>query len=305
MEGILFKIFLFKMNYSSILLILLILFFVDYLVHIIGKSTISEKFPPRILSLSSEEVELPTPPRSNTIPKILHRTYIDEKEALKFKKALDKSLETNNYLQHIFYSNEDVENFIKTNYSERVFKAYMKINPQYGPARADFFRYLVVYLKGGLYLDVKSFLLENIEVLFEEDKLLISKGRSFSLCPNNFGIIPSLLNRYNWSDFSKNKYGEYNNWHFLSPPGNKILKETIRQIVLNTENGNKYNYGEYSVLALTGPILFTRVVDKYYDKNAVKIFEKNLGNTVSYTLFDHRTKNKKHYSKLENKNVLL
>eukprot|EP00667_Euglena_gracilis_P029071 EG_transcript_37911 len=34
---------------------------------------------------------------------------------------------------------------------------YDSINPHYGAARSDFFRYVVLYMQGGVYLDLKGF----------------------------------------------------------------------------------------------------------------------------------------------------
>lgn len=54
------------------------------------------------------------------------------------------------------YRDDDVEYFILNYYGKTYLNLYLSINKDYGAARADFFRYLLIYQKGGVYLDIKS-----------------------------------------------------------------------------------------------------------------------------------------------------
>lgn len=293
----------------KLVLIFVFLLVIDYIVHLNNFRNLKKMFPKNILPPLDNSIELPEVEKKEEIPKILYRTYVNKDKASKFDKAKEKTLKLNPELTEVFFSDEDVECFVKNNFSDRVFQAYCNINPDYGPARADFFRYLIIYLKGGFYLDIKSAALKNLDSLFKiKNRLLASKGRTYSIYPNSFGIYPTLKNSYDWSVFSNIEYGEINNWHFMAPPGNKILKETIRQIVTNIEFGietGQYKNGEYSVLALTGPILFSRMFNKYGDEENYKLFEPNFNDHVKYNFIDHKKNNNSHYSKLKNKNILI
>lgn len=55
-----------------------------------------------------------------------------------------------------FYDDATRESVIQQGFSPDVLQAYQTIHPEYGPARADFFRYCIMYLKGGVYVDMKS-----------------------------------------------------------------------------------------------------------------------------------------------------
>ena len=298
------------MKYIYIVLILLLTFVIlDTIVHNINYQKLEKNFPKNIEPSDDFKMEIlkNSDPYDTHTPLTVTRTYIDKEKAKKFSKASEVTHENNPYLKEFFYDDNDVDKFIKEHYTERVYNAYQKINPQYGPARADFFRYLVIYYYGGMYLDVKSFVRKNIRKLFNQNKLVISKGRTMNYNPNTFGIIPTIKNNYDWGLFSGVNCGEYNNWHFIAPPRHPVLGHVIKQIVYNIENGhNKYNYGEYSVLALTGPIMFSRVISRYGNENNLMIMEPNYNKSVKYSIFkDHKKDNKNHYSKLENKNVLL
>ena len=47
-------------------------------------------------------------------------------------------------------------NYIRREYGESILSCYLRIDPVYGAARADLFRYLLLYRTGGVYLDIKS-----------------------------------------------------------------------------------------------------------------------------------------------------
>ena len=298
--------------YLILTLVVVIIFFIlDYLFHLYHKEKFRNKFPKNILPPLNENIELPIINKNNEINKTIYRTYYDLDKISLFQKAIDTTQKNMTSYKQVYYDDNDIENFIAENYSERILRAYRAINPDYGPARADFFRYLVIYKYGGIYLDIKSAILANIEeeIINNSDKLLISKGRdSFLNYPNNFGFIPILNNSFDWSDFSGIKYGEYNNWHIIAPAGHPVLGKVIQQIVSNIEYGldkmEEYKNGEYSVLALTGPLVYTKIIEKYKKDNVV-IYPPRLNNKVTYSLENHKNKgSKKHYSQVENKQIL-
>ena len=72
----------------------------------------------------------------------------------------------------IFYDDNDCELFIKNNFDENVYKAYMSINSVYGAMKADFFRYCILYKNGGVYLDIDSVILRPLDELIRDDELI-------------------------------------------------------------------------------------------------------------------------------------
>jgi len=295
-----------------LLFFLLIFLAIEIYYDYIFKQTLVKDFPKNILPPLDESIKLPNIEKSKIIPKKIYRTYYDLELAKKFNKANQMTKINNEELNEIIFDDIMIEEYIKNNYSNRIYKAYKSIDNDYGPAKADFFRYLIIYKEGGIYLDIKSVIIKNIDEELKESKLIVSKGR-YNPYPIHYGLLFQYLNKYNWSYFSGvEKYGEYNNWHIISPKGNEILGKVIKQTVSNIEYGlknkDKYTNGEYSVLALTGPIMFSRVIDKYKNKENILIKNTNLNGKVKYSLYDIDHKNigyKKHYSKLENKKILI
>lgn len=78
------------------------------------------------------------------------------------------------YEYHLF-DDEEIRAFILEHYGEVIWGYYQRIAPPYGAARADFFRYLLMYQLGGVYLDIKSSLDRPLrEVLRDDDQFLLT-----------------------------------------------------------------------------------------------------------------------------------
>jgi len=298
--------------FIKILIILFLLFItIELIFDYRFKNKIKKDFPKTINAVLDETIILPDVEREKNIPRTIYRTYYDLEIAKKFKEATEITSRSNKNLKEIIFDDNMIDSYIKNNYSDRIYKAFKSINPDYGPAKADFFRYLIIYKEGGIYLDIKTSINKNIENELMEDKLLVSKGE-YNPYPIPFGLVFQSLNNYNWGYFTGVKnHGEYSNWHFMAPKGNPVLGKVIKQMVSNIEYGlknkNIYNNGEYSVLALTGPIMFSRTINSYKNKDTVKILNPNLNSKALYCLgFDHKkVGTKKHYSQVKNKKILV
>lgn len=171
--------------------------------------------------------------------------------------------------EQVIYDDSKIEAFIEENYSKRIYKAYMKINPDYGPAKADLFRMLIIYLNGGIYLDMKSCPKKHLSQILDQTKLNVSRWTDLPL-----GGITNI----NFSYIVDSKFGEYQNWHICSPKGNPILKRVIQQIVSNIECGNRNNEyfckGNLSIVVFTGPVTYSLVLNQYADEKYIKTLDK-------------------------------
>ena len=87
------------------------------------------------------------------IPRIIHQTWFEELTPDKYPQLvrLQNSWKNSGW-DYRFYSDTDIEAFIKSNFSSRFLHAYRALTP--GAYKADFFRYLVLMRDGGIYADV-------------------------------------------------------------------------------------------------------------------------------------------------------
>lgn len=264
---------------------------------------IKNNYPPNILFPVKDDIELPDIKKGTDIPKYIYRTC-NNYDISKFKKSLDKTQEIMSDYNQIIYTDDMIEEFIKEHYSTRIWNAYDSLHPDFFPAKADLFRYLLIYYKGGIYLDIKSSIIKDIRPILHQngDKLLISHWLNFKA-----GLLKMrhIDNSYNYTEVN-NDYGEYQNWHIISPKGNPILKKIIEQVISNIENGllNKdiYSKGKTSIISCTGPIMYSLVIQKYYNDKDIYKFSKNINDTLMYKYVDHKkAMGKNHYIKKGNK----
>ena len=188
------------------------------------------------------------------IPKLIHQT-------LRTKLNIDEALETNvkklKYLNpnwdHRLYDDNDMRKFVLKCYGDDIIKSFDSINPIYGAARADFFRYLLMYELGGVYLDIKSTCNRRLDdVLSENDSFILSQWRNNDEdCYQGWGRFPEF-----------GVESEYQQWHIIATPRHPFLKSVISTVKTNID---KYNpiidgVGLIGVLRLTGPIAYTLAI---------------------------------------------
>lgn len=260
-----------------------------------------------------KNIELPNVLYQKSIPKKIYRCYKD-KEATEFRSVFKKTQEIMPDYEQIIYDDDDIEQFIRTNFSKRIYSAYKHINPIYGAAKADFFRYLVLYYHGGVYFDIKTGPIKDPRKIINENrgKLITSYGNGG--LPK--GYLPNfLINKitgstdYDWSPFTKTPYMEYQQFYIVCPQGHPVMANIIRQVVSNIEDGVKdktlYASGKISVVAMSGPISYTLAI-KNSPQDNVKIFRFPLDGTVKHHLIDYKKIMKNsHYSKQKDLHVVI
>jgi hypothetical protein len=144
--------------------------------------------------------------------------------------------------EYYLYDDNDCRIFIKDHFPNDVLVAYDSLIPY--AYKADLWRYCVLYVYGGIYLDIKYQCMNDFKLIN------LSYKEHFVLERPSF-----------WDDDS---YGIYNAL-ICCKPGNTLLMDTIRSIVDNVKN----NYYGKNSLYPTGPGL----LGKLYFKDNTKIEE--------------------------------
>ncbi|WP_216936607.1 MULTISPECIES: glycosyltransferase family 32 protein [unclassified Acinetobacter] len=210
------------------------------------------------------------------IPKIIHQIHT---KGIHFLSEEDKKaralLQKNNPdWECRFYDYNDMLNFIKNHYSSRYLNAFLKINPLYGAAQTDYFRYLLLYRLGGAYFDLKSFTICSLnDILLEGDELLVFEWQGGAVEYEEFGKHKQI------------KRGkEYQQWNIISSPNNQYLANVIEKVTENLENYTfiKFGYGWDGVLNTTGPIPYTNAIDEVTDKHGLRCLGSSCQNGIIY-----------------------
>lgn len=181
--------------------------------------------------------------RKQKIPRIIHQTYKTNELPVELSTNVEQLKRMNPTFEYRFYNDEDCVNFIKNNYPEEKLKLYLSINSNYGSARADYFRYLLMYKIGGVYLDIKSTTTIPLEdTLQYTDEYLLSHWPGMD-----------------WADELDYPLGEFQNWHIICKPEHPFLKKTIELVEENIKN-NTNKIGKEAVLRTTGPIPYSKAI---------------------------------------------
>ena len=129
--------------------------------------------------------------------------------------------------QYNFMTTEDRKIFIESNYPGEIFKSYSKI--QIGAAQADFWRLLVLYKHGGVYMDIDAHLVWPLNSIIHTNQ-------------NELYIVI--------------KKGEISNYFIASNKNNNNLLKMIELILKNISENTIKN-----VYVMTGPGVLNQVLN--------------------------------------------
>ncbi len=128
---------------------------------------------------------------------------------------------------HYFVITEERADFIRENFSKEIFEAYSRI--QIGAAQADFWRLLVLYREGGVYMDIDAHLVWRLSAIVTPEKTEL---------------------------YLMNRAKDLTNYFIASEKDNPNLKKMIDLVMKNIEENTLTN-----VFDLTGPGILNQVLD--------------------------------------------
>ncbi len=231
-----------------------------------------------------------------SIPKIIHQTFGSSQLPDELSENIAKIKALNPGWEYRFYDDVDMIGFIAANYDSHVVECFNRINPVYGAARADLFRYLLVYKCGGVYLDIKSSLRLPLDsILRDDDQYLLSHWQApFA----------------NWGEFQELSHiarGEFQQWHIIATPGHPFLESVIKYVLnkIDCYTPGVDGVGRYGVLRVTGPIAYTLAIEpllklhphRFAESDGELGFEYNII-SASTNPVGHRALFKNHYTTL-------
>lgn len=240
---------------------------------------------------------MPTVAEGMEIPKIIHQTFYDKVLPPELQKNVDRLKALNPSWEYRFYDDTDIEQFITSNYPRLVWNYFCRIDNTYGAARADLFRYLLMYKCGGVYLDIKSSLSKPLgETIKPTDCYLLSHwNNGTGEQHESWGMYEELVGI---------AQGEYQQWHIACAPGHPFLKAVIEAVLANIDKYNPalHGVGKYGVLRVTGPIAYTIAINRLLPKQRFRIVDCRAELGFEYSIYkstDHQRTFTTHYSALK------
>ncbi|RYE26923.1 MAG: glycosyltransferase [Sphingobacteriaceae bacterium] len=230
------------------------------------------------------------------IPRIIHQTFMSKNLPAELQENVDNIKNLNPDWIHILYDDDDIQHFIKENYGSVMLSYFERINPRYGAARADLFRYLLMYKCGGVYLDIKSTCTCSLDqVLKPDDKYILSQWRNKpGEMYAGFGIS---------KEVTLIDGGEYQQWHIVSAPGHPFLKKVIDTVLRNMDLYRPWLHGTggIGVLRLTGPLVYTLAIHPLLATAPYRLVKDETVIGLKYSVYTnthHRSVYKTNYSLL-------
>jgi hypothetical protein len=223
----------------------------------------------------------PVPAQPPFIPRILWQTTRDRTQIRpELAACIAKLQDTNPTWEHRLFDDARQLEFLQAVCSERFLRAYARIQPRYGAARADLFRYVAVYLHGGAYLDLKSGTTRPLEtILRPDDRFILSQWDN-----GPDGMFPGVGTRKTLRDISG---GEYEQWFVIAQPGHPFLAAVLERVLDNVDHYTPFRFGHggKGVLEVMGPNAYTRAIHALRDHHPhrkICAWEEGL----RYTMFD-------------------
>ena len=162
------------------------------------------------------------------IPKVVYQTWKTKSLPESTQRERTRMMEENPEYEFRLFDDAEMDAWIATNTDEQVQNVYSILNV--GAAKADLWRYLILYKEGGIYLDIDS----NVICPFRE-----------FIHANDVAIISrTFIQKI------------FNQWLMIFEAGHPILKTTIDIVLDNIRKRITTNISD-----LTGPGAFSRAID--------------------------------------------
>ncbi len=170
------------------------------------------------------------------IPKIIHQTYKHANLPWLHQWHINQLKKKNPAYQYEFYDDERVDAEMKKILSAADYHLFQKI--QIGAAKADFFRYVILYQTGGVYLDI--------------DSLIVSPLKNL-ITPTDVAIISKESHLHSYCQYA-----------LFFDKNHPFLAKTIALVLDNLQN----NRFPHNVHQMTGPAVFTKAVNLVLEENS-------------------------------------
>lgn len=186
------------------------------------------------------------------IPKVIYQVSIGLNHEIPPVQEVVNTMRTLNpdYGYKLFTHESELDNFVHEHYSGSIVECYDKLNILV--AKTDLWRYLYLYVHGGVYLDMDSALVKPLSTMIDDsDEAVVTKESILDL---------------------------YVQWALVFNKGHPILKRVIELIVDNIQTNRFPN----DIHKMTGPTVFTQAVNET-DPSTFKEFGRDYDGVFTFS----------------------
>ena len=196
------------------------------------------------------------------IPQHLHQVFLGKR----FEELPKEMQENIRYIQRLnpdweyhFWGDDAIEAFILEAYTPDILRYFRLISPIYKAAQSDFFRYLLMYHYGGVYMDIKATMDRPLSrMILPTDRYILYHWNNDAEGPyKGFGRYPDL-------PAEQYPYGEYPQGFIFCSPGHPLLRAILLEAMRRLDNYSPFREGVglWGVLRTTGPIMYTQTIEQ-------------------------------------------
>jgi len=146
---------------------------------------------------------------------------------------------TNPSYEYTLFTDDEMDKFVRDNFAPDIVSSYNRL--AIVTAKADFWRYLILYKNGGVYIDFDGAIVGNLDDLFN---------------PEDDAVVSEELDR-----------PFFIQWALAFKPNHPILKKTIDLVMRNIRLNTAKDGGQGSVHSFTGPTVFSEAIHLLYQQN--------------------------------------
>jgi len=185
---------------------------------------------------------------NKSIPKLLMQTYFDKSRIPGY--ILDNVKKYAGDYQYSLFDDNDIRSFLNKYFIKEVSDFFNNIT--FGAYKADFFRYCYIYINGGIYMDIKTMQIRNLNEIIDHS-VISDKHQLYSV----------------YSIIKNNIYQGF----IASTPKNPIFIDLIKEM-MSLYDINKYHNTDYLILTRQ----FYKVLQNYKDSEIIKLFQEKCDN---------------------------
>jgi len=188
------------------------------------------------------------------IPKNIFQSWISKNLHPEIQKNVDRMKGLNSEYTYHLYTDSEMDEFVNTFYPGKVSECFNRLNIPV--AKVDFWRYLVLYKYGGVYVDLDSSIDVPLDDFIDDkDEAIITAETN----PNTFV-----------------------QWALIFDKEHPILKKVIELIVDNIENNSYPN----DILQMTGPQVYSRaIMSLHYNLFGEELHFNKIDSSTDITFF--------------------
>ena len=204
---------------------------------------------------SRQAPEIPLFPFEPGIPKLIHRICLSAAVPFLLEEPISRVGIINPDYQQTVYDDDFAADFLDRNYGRAFVKLFQAISRDYTAARADLFRYALMYKMGGVYLDLKSSITQPIRDVLDltDSYILCQWDNGFNMPYEGWGLHQEVRHIPG---------GEFQQWHIIASRGHPFLRSVLQSVVYNLSRYRPWVHGtgQPGVLRTTGPLVYSRAI---------------------------------------------